>query len=133
LDLVLAGLFLHDLGKTEELRYDTNFQYTDQGQLIGHMGSTGRATGANLHFEVLHNGRPVDPLDFIGKLAALVPKPRVNLTRFHGVFAGAPDRPNSKYRTEVTPARRGKGNPSHSQKDKTPEQRHQAMTLHPRA
>ena len=64
-----------------------------------------------------------DPLDFIGKLAALVPKPRVNLTRFHGVFA-----PNSKYRTEVTPARRGKGNPSHSQKDKTPEQRHQAMT-----
>lgn len=28
-----------------------------------------------------------DPLDFIAKLAALVPKPRVNLTRFHGVFA----------------------------------------------
>jgi hypothetical protein len=25
------------------------------------------------------------PLDFISKLAALVPKPRVNLTRFHGV------------------------------------------------
>ena len=37
MDLVLAGLFLHDLGKTEELRYDTNFQYTDQGQLIGHI------------------------------------------------------------------------------------------------
>jgi len=28
-----------------------------------------------------------EPLDFITKLAALVPKPRVNLTRFHGVFA----------------------------------------------
>ena len=28
-----------------------------------------------------------EPLDFIAKLAALVPKPRVNLTRFHGVFA----------------------------------------------
>jgi hypothetical protein len=69
-----------------------------------------------------------DPLDFIGKLAALVPKPRVNLTRFHGVFVGVPHHPNSKHRTEVTPARRGKGNPSHSQKDKTPEQRHQAMT-----
>lgn len=27
------------------------------------------------------------PLDFIARLAALVPKPRVNLTRFHGVFA----------------------------------------------
>ena len=28
-----------------------------------------------------------EPLDFIVHLAALVPKPRVNLTRFHGVFA----------------------------------------------
>jgi hypothetical protein len=28
-----------------------------------------------------------DPLDFISKLAALVPVPRVNLTRYHGIFA----------------------------------------------
>jgi hypothetical protein len=28
-----------------------------------------------------------EPLDFIARLAALIPKPRVNLTRFHGVFA----------------------------------------------
>ena len=27
------------------------------------------------------------PLDFVGDLAAMVPKPRVTLTRFHGVFA----------------------------------------------
>lgn len=27
-----------------------------------------------------------EPLDFIAKLAALVPKPRVNLTRFHGLL-----------------------------------------------
>ena len=27
-----------------------------------------------------------EPLDFIARLAALVPKPRVNLTRFHGVL-----------------------------------------------
>jgi Putative transposase len=26
-----------------------------------------------------------DPLDFIARLVALVPKPRVNLTRFYGV------------------------------------------------
>jgi hypothetical protein len=52
-----------------------------------------------------------------------VPKPKVNLTRFHGVFA-----PNSKHRSHVTPARRGKGNPSQSQDDKTPKQRHKAMT-----
>ena len=41
-----------------------------------------------------------EPLDFIARLAALVPKPRVNLTRFHGVFA-----PNSKHRALVTPAK----------------------------
>jgi hypothetical protein len=46
-----------------------------------------------------------EPLDFIARLAALVPKPRVNLTRFHGVFA-----PNSKHRALVTPAKRGRGN-----------------------
>ena len=39
----------------------------EKGQVVGTMGSTGRATGANLHFEVLQNGRPVDPLDFIGQ------------------------------------------------------------------
>ncbi|MDF1757222.1 MAG: transposase, partial [Legionellaceae bacterium] len=38
-----------------------------------------------------------EPLDFIARLAALVPRPRMNLTRFHGVFA-----PNSKYRKAVT-------------------------------
>ena len=64
-----------------------------------------------------------EPLDFIAKLAALVPKPRVNLTRFHGVFA-----PNSKHRVDVTPAKRGKGRPHEEHEDKTPEQRHQAMT-----
>ena len=46
-----------------------------------------------------------EPLDFIAKLAALVPKPRVNLTRYHGLFA-----PNSRHRARVTPAKRGKGN-----------------------
>jgi len=45
-----------------------------------------------------------EPLDFIARLAALVPKPRVNLTRFHGVFA-----PNSQHRAQITPAKRGKG------------------------
>ena len=29
-----------------------------------------------------------EPLDFIARLAALVPKPSANLTRFHGVFVG---------------------------------------------
>lgn len=36
-DIVLLGLFLHDLGKTRELIYDRAFGYTDRGELIGHI------------------------------------------------------------------------------------------------
>ncbi len=61
-----------------------------------------------------------NPLDFLARLAALVPKPRVNLTRFHGVFA-----PNSKLRSRVTLSGRGKRPPQATQ---TPSERHQAMT-----
>jgi hypothetical protein len=34
-----------------------------------------------------------EPVDFVARLAALVPKPRVNLTRYHGVLA-----PNHRWR-----------------------------------
>jgi hypothetical protein len=67
-----------------------------------------------------------EPLDFIVRLVALVPKPRVHLTRFHGVFA-----PNSAHRARVTPAKRGKGNKasaSHGSEDATPAERRAAMT-----
>jgi len=37
-----------------------------------------------------------EPLDFISKLAALIPAPRVNLIRFHGIFA-----PNSQHRAAI--------------------------------
>jgi 3'-5' exoribonuclease len=36
-DVVLLGLFLHDLGKTRELIYDKTFAYSDRGELIGHV------------------------------------------------------------------------------------------------
>ncbi len=45
-----------------------------------------------------------EPVDFIGKLAALVPPPRAHLTRFHGIFA-----PNAVLRAQLTPSGRGKG------------------------
>jgi len=46
----------------------------------------------------------LEPLDLMARLAALVPPPRMHLTRFHGVFA-----PHSKLRAAVTPAHRGVG------------------------
>lgn len=36
-DLLLTGVFLHDIGKIEELSYDRSFGYTDEGQLVGHL------------------------------------------------------------------------------------------------
>jgi len=39
-DLVLAGILIHDIGKTEELSYDMAFSYTDSGQLIGHIAKS---------------------------------------------------------------------------------------------
>ncbi len=36
-DLLMAGIFLHDLGKVREMGYDSSFVYTDEGQLLGHM------------------------------------------------------------------------------------------------
>jgi murein DD-endopeptidase MepM/ murein hydrolase activator NlpD len=38
---------------------------------IGFLGSTGRATGPHVHYEVLVNGEPQDPAKFLG-LARLV-------------------------------------------------------------
>jgi len=62
-----------------------------------------------------------EPLDFIARLAALVPKPQVNLTRFHGVFA-----PNSGLRAQVTPG--GPAKCCHGDMVETASERRGAMT-----
>ncbi len=67
-----------------------------------------------------------EPMDFIARLVALAPKLRVNLTRFHGVFA-----PNSAHRARVTPSKRGKGNKASTAdapEDTTPAERRAALS-----
>lgn len=36
-DLLISGAMLHDIGKIEELSYDSAFDYTDKGKLVGHI------------------------------------------------------------------------------------------------
>jgi len=73
----------------------------EQGEQLPKSGPPGRApaaTGLRAQYHLLHRGRPP------ARFAALVPKPRVNLTRFHGMFA-----PNSQYRKTLTSAKGGCG------------------------
>lgn len=62
------------------------------------------------------------PLDFLARLASLVPKPRVNLTRYHGCFA-----PHARERSVITPAGR-RGGRSADADTRTPAQRRRAMS-----
>jgi hypothetical protein len=66
--------------------------------------------------------KPTCPLDFMARLAGLVPRPRVNLTRYHGVFA-----PNSKHRVLVTKSKRGKKARA-ADEPQTPTERQASMT-----
>jgi hypothetical protein len=62
-----------------------------------------------------------EPLDFIARLAALVPKPRVNLTSSHGVFA-----PHRAHRARLIKAKRGRC--GRRPEDSTPAERRASMT-----
>ena len=42
-------------------------QTVQRGESLALIGSTGRSTGPHVHFEVLRNGRQVNPMSFIGR------------------------------------------------------------------
>ena len=37
-------------------------QKVKRGEVIGYVGATGRATSPHLHYEILINGKPINPL-----------------------------------------------------------------------
>ena len=49
----------------KELQVQTG-DVVKKGQTVGLMGSSGRSTGPHVHFEVLKNGRTVDPAQYVG-------------------------------------------------------------------
>jgi len=65
----------------------------------------------------------LEPLDFLARLAALVPPPRIHLTRYHGVFA-----PHAALRAAITPAGRGQGGRNREAAVERPLSRHVAMS-----
>ena len=70
-----------------------------------------------------------EPVEFIAKLAALVPPPRAHLTRFHGVFP-----PNATWRAQLTPSGRGKRPPTDEEPTgansdhRSPDEKRRSMT-----
>jgi 3'-5' exoribonuclease len=64
-DLLLSAALLHDVGKTEELSFDSSFEYTDAGRLVGHvvlgerivsraMGSLSRPVPEEMALRLVH-------------------------------------------------------------------------------
>ncbi len=60
-DLVLTGIFLHDAGKTAELDHLTSFEYTNEGQLIGHIVLTAIWIAQKTREIELESGRQFPP------------------------------------------------------------------------
>jgi len=40
-------------------------QHVRRGDVIGYVGSTGRSTGAHVHYEILANGKLINPLQLL--------------------------------------------------------------------
>jgi len=70
-DLVLAGTFLHDAGKTKELSHATSFAYTNEGQLVGHIVQTAIWIDAKARELERETGQPF-PADLLATLQHVI-------------------------------------------------------------
>jgi 3'-5' exoribonuclease len=70
-DLVLTGIFLHDAGKTTELAYETTFEYTNEGQLVGHIVQTAIWVAQKARELEVERGQPFPP-DLLATLQHVV-------------------------------------------------------------
>lgn len=83
--------------KLERLcRYITRPAITEQRMSLANNGNV--VVGLKTPYSDGTTHVVLSPMEFMGRLAALVPRPRTNLTRFHGVFSA-----NSKLREYVIP------------------------------
>jgi hypothetical protein len=60
-----------------------------QNQVIGHVGSTGRATGPHLHYTLIHRGRAIDPMKFRSPAVRALP-PELRPLHERAMLAWAP-------------------------------------------
>ncbi len=70
-DLLLCGVFLHDIGKTRELTSDAGFAYTDEGQLLGHLNIGVEMLSAKLAIYEAQSHEPF-PEELIYRLKHLI-------------------------------------------------------------
>ncbi len=71
LDLVLVGVFLHDIGKTSELTFQSNIGYSDHGQLVGHIALATIWVGQKAEAVAARTGMPF-PDDLLSVLQHII-------------------------------------------------------------
>ena len=63
---LIKGAFLKSPRLSEENAVKVG-QKIKRGDLLGYVGSTGKSTGAHVHYEIWTKGKAINPRDFLGE------------------------------------------------------------------